>query len=70
MTKFLAAKMASLAMLISSAALISGCETSSGRPEICKTGDRSARCAVVVKKKHVGKQKKHVARMVNRNSEY
>lgn len=51
MAKFLAAKLASLAAVISTAALLSGCETSSGKPEICSTGVNDPRCSKIQKPK-------------------
>ncbi len=47
MAKLLTAKLVSLAAVISSAALLSGCETSSGRPEVCNTRANGQRCAKV-----------------------
>lgn len=49
MTKFLLAKISSLAFAISSAALLSGCETSGGKPELCDPGVQGARCAKIPK---------------------
>ena len=51
MAKFLAAKLASLAAGISTAALLSGCETSSGKPEICSPGVNDPRCPKIQKPK-------------------
>lgn len=51
MAKFLAAKLASLAAVISTAALLSGCETSSGKPEVCSAGVSDPRCPKIQKPK-------------------
>lgn len=47
MSKFLLAKMSSLAFAISSATLLSGCGTTVGKPELCNPGVQPERCAKV-----------------------
>lgn len=60
MARLLFAKLASLAAVVSSAVLLSGCETSSGRPELCKPGVTDPRCPKVQKVKPIKVEEKVV----------
>lgn len=64
MTKFVLAKWTSLAALLSASVLLSGCETSAGKPTVCTVKGKEAPCKVV-KKKPVGQSE--TTRNRNRN---
>ena len=51
MVRFLLLKVSALAVAISATALLSGCGTSSGKPELCNPGVQNARCPKVPKAK-------------------
>lgn len=63
MTKFLTGKITALAALLAGVSVLNGCETSAGKPEICKTsgGAVSRRCVEPQQKHRVHTKKKHVA---------
>jgi hypothetical protein len=60
MARFLLAKMASVAGLISTSVMLSGCETAAYRPIICDPGFtvKNGRCAKVTKAKVAGQKQK------------
>lgn len=43
----LVSKLSGLIALLSTASMLTGCETSAGRPELCRPGVSKARCAKV-----------------------
>jgi hypothetical protein len=47
MARLIFLKLSSMSALIASASLLSGCGTSFGRPEICKTDPGNERCSLV-----------------------
>ncbi|CAK7259538.1 Lipoprotein (plasmid) [Shinella sp. WSC3-e] len=49
MTRFVVAKWTSLAALLSAAVLLSGCETSSGKPTVCTVKGKQVPCKVAKK---------------------
>jgi hypothetical protein len=49
MTRFVAAKWTSLAVLLSAAVLMSGCETTAGKPTICTVKGKQAPCTATKK---------------------
>ncbi|WP_150129979.1 hypothetical protein [Sinorhizobium sp. RAC02] len=53
MAILLAGKISALVALFTASMIISGCETTAGAPEICKTNPKSSRCAKVVKNQPV-----------------
>ncbi len=53
MARLLAGKISALVAILTTSVIISGCGTTSGAPEICKTNPKLARCAKVVKKQPV-----------------
>ncbi|WP_313531669.1 hypothetical protein [Shinella sp.] len=71
MTKFLTGKITALAALLAGTSVLSGCETSAGKPEICKTdaGVVNQRCVEPKPKPHQ-QTKKHVAAKETGRSNY
>lgn len=49
MTRFVIARWTSLAALLSTAVLLSGCETSAGKPTVCTVKGKPAPCKVAKK---------------------
>ncbi|HSX75392.1 MAG TPA: hypothetical protein VLG73_14415 [Shinella sp.] len=49
MTRFVIARWTSLAALLSASVLLSGCETSAGKPTVCTVKGKQAPCKVAKK---------------------
>ena len=56
MTKFLFGKWTSLAALLSASVLLSGCQTSAGKPTLCTVKGKPAACKVVKRAKAPAKR--------------
>jgi hypothetical protein len=56
MTKFLVGKWTSLAALLSASVLLSGCQTSVGKPTLCSVNGKPAACKVVKRAKTPAKR--------------
>ena len=71
MTKFLTGKITALVAMLAGTAVLSGCETSAGKPEICNTNEGvvNQRC-VEPKQKQPRQKKRHVSTSGEGKSNY